>query len=156
MTSALPYVEIFTDGACSPNPGLGGWGAVLVSPSHGNHTREISGAEADTTNNRMELMAAVRGLEALKRRCRVKVTTDSQYLAHAFREGWLDKWKRNGWRTVDKKPVKNADLWLELDQLTSLHDVAWEWVEGHAGHPGNERADRLAVAARERLRESLE
>jgi ribonuclease HI len=150
-----PYVEIFTDGACSPNPGVGGWGAILVSPQHDNHTREISGAEVEATNNRMELTAAVRALAALKRPCRVKLTTDSQYLSQAFREGWLDRWKRNGWRTRDRQPVKNEDLWRELDRVASIHEVTWEWVEGHAGHPENELADRLAVAAREHLRTNL-
>lgn len=149
---ALPYVEIYTDGACSPNPGLGGWAAILVSPSHDGHTREISGAEPDTTNNRMELTGVVEGLRALKRPCRVKVTTDSQYVSRAFTEGWLAKWKRSGWKTADRKPVKNRDLWVELDRLQQRHEVTWEWVEGHAGHPENERADRLAVAAREKLR----
>jgi ribonuclease HI len=150
-----PYVEVYTDGACSPNPGIGGWGAILVSPAHGNHTSEISGAEVESTNNRMELTAAVRALEALRRPCRVKLTTDSQYVSQAFREGWLERWKLNGWRTKDRKPVKNDDLWRELDRLAATHEVTWEWVEGHAGHPQNERADRLAVEARERLRADL-
>ena len=149
----LPYVEIYTDGACSPNPGLGGWAAMLVSPAHNNHTKEISGAEADTTNNRMELTAVVQGLRALNRPCRVKVTTDSQYISRAFTEGWLENWKRKGWQTKDKKPVKNQDLWRELDHLTGVHQVEWEWVKGHAGHRMNERADRLAVEAREALRD---
>ena len=144
-----PQVEIHTDGACSPNPGLGGWGAVLVSPAHGGFTRELSGGESDTTNNRMELTAAIRGLEALKRPCNVKLFTDSQYLAQAFRSGWIEGWKRNGWRTSDKKPVKNVDLWHRLDELTTHHRVEWCWVKGHAGDPQNERADALAVAARE-------
>lgn len=148
----LPYVEAYTDGACSPNPGLGGWAAILVFPAHAHHTRELSGAEPDTTNNRMELMAAVEGLRALKRPCHVKVTTDSQYISRAFTEGWMENWKRKGWKTKDKKPVKNKDLWLELDELVGIHTVEWEWVRGHDGHPQNERADELAVRAREGLR----
>jgi len=154
LSPALPYVEVYTDGACSPNPGLGGWAAILVSPAHDNHTREISGAEPDTTNNRMELTGVVEGLRALTRPCRVRVTTDSQYVSKAFTEGWLENWKRKGWKTKDKKPVKNQDLWRELDRLTGIHQVQWEWVRGHEGHPQNERADRLAVEAREALRDS--
>ncbi|TNE84323.1 MAG: ribonuclease HI [Deltaproteobacteria bacterium] len=149
--SGQPYVEIYTDGACSPNPGLGGWGAVLVSPAH-DHVREISGAEPDTTNNRMELTAVVEGLRALKRPCRVRVTTDSRYVANAFTQGWLAGWKRKGWKTANKDPVKNRDLWESLDSLVQQHQVEWQWVKGHAGHPRNERADALAVAAREALR----
>jgi len=144
-------VEIFTDGACSPNPGLGGWGAILIAPDHGDRCKEISGAEPDSTSNRMELTAAIRALQALKGPCRVKLTTDSQYLCQAFRAGWLEGWKRNGWRTASKQPVKNQDLWQELDQLTAEHEVTWVWVKGHADHPDNERADALAVAAREAL-----
>ncbi|MBT9558570.1 MAG: ribonuclease HI [Myxococcales bacterium] len=145
-------VLLYTDGACSPNPGLGGWGAVLISPEQGQR-KTLSGAEPDTTNNRMELLAAIRGLEALKFPCRVELTTDSQYLCQAFKAGWLTKWKANGWKTSAKEPVKNEDLWRALDQLTELHDVEWHWVKGHAAHPENEEADRLAVAARERLRD---
>jgi ribonuclease HI len=133
-------VEIFTDGACSPNPGPGGWGAIL---RYGRHEREIYGGESATTNNRMELMAAIRGLESLTRPSEVDVHTDSQYLRRGITE-WLPQWKRNGWMTRDKKPVKNADLWRRLDSVTQGHQVRWFWVKGHAGHPGNERADELA------------
>lgn len=151
MNSELPYVEIYTDGACSPNPGPGGWAAILVYPERNSFTKEIYGAEPDTTNNRMELTAAVRGLQALRRPCKVRLVTDSQYLSQAFREGWLQKWKGNGWRTSNKKSVKNIDLWELLYQLASRHEISWEWVEGHSGHAENERADKLAVAARESL-----
>ncbi len=145
--SGFPHVELYTDGACSPNPGLGGWGAILISPAHNRHTRELSGAQPDTTNNRMELTAVVEGLRALKRPCSVRVTTDSQYISKAFTNGWLDKWKRNNWQTA-RGSVKNQDLWRELDHLTTVHRVQWQWVKGHAGHPQNDRADELAVAAR--------
>jgi ribonuclease HI len=136
----LSRVEIFTDGACRGNPGLGGWGAVL---RYGGRERELYGGEPGTTNNRMELTAAIRALEALKRRCRVSLYTDSQYV----REGittWLPDWKRRDWRTAARKPVKNRDLWQRLDELAAAHDVDWHWVRGHAGHPENERADALA------------
>jgi ribonuclease HI len=146
-----PFVEIYTDGACSPNPGVGGWAAILVSPDHPEKPRELSGAEPATTNNRMELTAAVRGLEALKRSCKVQLTTDSEYVQKAFTEGWLARWQRNGWKTASKKPVANADLWRELVRLTQLHDVSWHWVRGHAEHPMNSRCDELAVAARLQL-----
>ncbi len=133
-------VEIFTDGSCSPNPGPGGWGAIL---RYGPHEREMHGGEPATTNNRMEIMAAIRGLESLTRPSEVHVHTDSQYLRRGITE-WLPQWKRNGWTTRDKKPVKNADLWQRLDSATRPHQVRWFWVKGHAGHPGNERADELA------------
>lgn len=133
-------VEIFTDGACSPNPGPGGWGTIL---RYGHHQREIYGGEASTTNNRMEIMAAIRGLESLTRPSEVHVHTDSQYLRRGITE-WLSQWKRNGWMTRDKRPVKNADLWKRLDLAARGHQVQWFWVKGHAGHPGNERADELA------------
>ena len=133
-------VEIFTDGACSPNPGPGGWGAVLL---YGRHRREIYGGAPATTNNRMEIMAAIRGLESLTRPCAVHVHTDSEYLRKGVTQ-WLPVWKRNGWNTRDKKPVKNADLWQRLDEVSRGHQVQWFWVKGHAGHPGNERADELA------------
>jgi len=135
-----PEVVIFTDGACSGNPGPGGWGAILMS---GSHRKEIRGGEAMTTNNRMELIAAISALEALKRPSLVHLHTDSNYL----REGittWIHGWKRNGWRTADRKPVKNAELWQRLDDLRQRHTVHWHWVKGHAGHPENERADELA------------
>ncbi len=133
-------VEIFTDGACSPNPGPGGWGAVLL---YGRHRREIYGGAAATTNNRMEIMAAIRGLESLTRPSEVHVHTDSEYLRKGITQ-WLAVWKRNGWNTRDKKPVKNADLWQRLDAVSRGHQVQWFWVKGHAGHPENERADELA------------
>ena len=151
MTDNRPTVEIYTDGACSPNPGLGGWGAILISPAHGAR-REISGGEADTTNNRMELLAAIKGLQLLNRPCNVDLYTDSQYLSEAFLGGRLERWKTNGWRTSSKKPVLNADLWQELDRLSKIHDLHWHWVRGHSNHPENERADQLAVAGREALR----
>ena len=133
-------VEIYTDGACKGNPGAGGWGALLIS---GPHTREIYGGEAATTNNRMELMAVIRALEALKRPSRVRLHTDSQYVQLGISR-WIHAWKKNGWRTADKKAVKNSDLWRELDELAAQHDIEWLWVKGHAGDDGNERADALA------------
>jgi ribonuclease HI len=136
-------VHIFTDGACKGNPGPGGWGAVLV---WGDHRKHLSGGERDTTNNRMELMAAIEGLKALKRECPVILTTDSQYVRKGITE-WIHGWQRNGWRTADKKPVKNADLWQLLLEETKRHHITWEWVKGHSGHPENEEADRLACEA---------
>lgn len=133
-------VEIWTDGACSGNPGPGGWGAVL---RYGDREKELFGGERDTTNNRMELMAAIRALEALKRPSRVSLTTDSTYVRSGITE-WINGWKRNGWRTAAKKPVKNADLWRRLDEAIKPHRVDWHWVRGHTGHPENERADELA------------
>jgi ribonuclease HI len=133
-------VEIFTDGACSPNPGPGGWGAIL---RYGRHEREIYGGDPDTTNNRMEIMAAIQGLENLTRPATVHVTTDSVYLRKGITE-WLPRWKLNGWQTRDRKPVKNADLWMRLEAATDGHELEWFWVKGHAGHPENERADELA------------
>ncbi|SFF43574.1 ribonuclease HI [Fontimonas thermophila] len=131
---------IHTDGACKGNPGPGGWGAVL---EFNGHTRRLKGGEAQTTNNRMELTAAIRALEALKEPCRVTVFTDSVYLMQGLTE-WLPGWKARGWRTADNKPVKNQDLWMRLDAAAARHVVEWRWVKGHAGHPGNEEADRLA------------
>jgi ribonuclease HI len=133
-------VDIYTDGACKGNPGAGGWGAMLES---GGKTREIYGGEPHTTNNRMELTAVIRALEALKRRCRVRLHTDSQYVQLGI-SAWIHDWKKRKWRTADKKPVKNEDLWKRLDELAAMHDVEWIWVRGHAGHVGNERADELA------------
>jgi ribonuclease HI len=133
-------VTVFTDGACRGNPGPGGWGALLQT---GTAEKELWGGEANTTNNRMELTAVIRALEALKRPVAVRVLTDSQYVQKGISQ-WIRNWKKNGWRTTDKKPVKNADLWQRLDALASQHDIAWIWVKGHAGHPGNERADSLA------------
>ena len=137
-------VEIYSDGACRGNPGPGGWGALLRA-SRGAQVveKELYGGEAATTNNRMELTAVIRALEALKRRSRVKLYTDSQYVKKGISE-WVHDWKRRGWRTADKKPVKNIDLWQELDALAALHEIEWHWVKGHAGHPENERADALA------------
>ena len=135
-----PEVEIFTDGACSGNPGPGGWGAILRMAGK---ERELSGGEPATTNNRMELMAVIAGLEALQRPCKVRLTTDSKYVLDGATK-WIKGWKRNGWKTADKKPVKNVDLWQRLDVAMKEHDVRWHWVKGHAGHPENERADQLA------------
>jgi ribonuclease HI len=147
-----PVVHLYSDGACSPNPGKGGWGAVLLMPGRSEARRELSGAEPQTTNNRMELMGALEGLRALKKPCRVEVYTDSQYVRNAFERGWLTNWKRNGWKTREKEPVANRDLWEELDRLTGLHEVRWHWVKGHADNVENNRADALAVQARESLR----
>ncbi len=136
-------VEIYTDGACRGNPGVGGWGALLRS---GAHEKEIRGAEAHTTNNRMELTAVIRALEALRRPIRVRLYTDSEYVRRGITE-WLGAWKARGWRTADRKPVKNQDLWLRLDELVAPHRIEWHWVPGHAGVEGNERVDRLANEA---------
>lgn len=133
-------VEIYTDGACKGNPGVGGWGALLRS---GGHVRELFGGELQTTNNRMELLAVIRALEALKRRCTVRLHTDSKYVQQGISE-WIHAWKKRGWKTADRKPVKNEDLWRQLDELAAGHDIEWLWVKGHAGHDGNERADALA------------
>jgi ribonuclease HI len=133
-------VQIWTDGACSGNPGPGGWGALLV---WGDHEKELSGGEALTTNNRMELIAAIRAMQALKRPSSIDLHTDSAYLRNGITT-WLESWKARGWRTADKKPVKNLELWQELEAAIERHDVAWHWVKGHAGEPGNERADALA------------
>lgn len=138
--SALEHVEIYTDGACSGNPGPGGWGALL---SYKGTTKEICDGEVLTTNNRMELFAAIAALETLKRPAQVKLNTDSTYLRDGITK-WIHNWKRNGWRTSDKKPVKNADLWQRLEKAIEIHEVSWHWVKGHAGHDGNERADELA------------
>jgi len=133
-------VEIFTDGACRGNPGQGGWGALL---RFNGTEKELYGGENDTTNNRMELMAAIKALEALTRPCKVIITTDSQYVRKGITE-WMHNWKKNGWKTANKKPVKNKDLWQELDEKLHSHDIEWHWVKGHSGHPENERADELA------------
>lgn len=139
----MDRVEIHTDGACRGNPGPGGWGAVL---RFGTHEKELYGAEADTTNNRMELTAAIQALAALTRPCPVLLVTDSEYVRKGISE-WLPAWKRRGWKTADKKPVKNLDLWQRLEQVAQGHQVEWRWIKGHAGHPDNERADRLANRA---------
>lgn len=141
----MKHVKIYTDGACSGNPGPGGWGAIL---RHGETDRELSGGAADTTNNRMELMAAISSLKALKTPCKVDLYTDSSYVRDGI-NGWINGWKRNGWKTAARKPVKNADLWQELDSARNGHEVTWHWVKGHAGHPENERADELARTAME-------
>jgi len=136
----LDRVVIYTDGACRGNPGPGGWGALL---SFGDHEKELFGGEAETTNNRMELMAAIQGLSALKRGCRVDLFTDSQYVRLGITQ-WLENWKRKGWKTANRKPVKNQDLWQALDSEAARHEIHWHWVKGHAGDEGNERADALA------------
>jgi len=133
-------IYIYSDGACKGNPGAGGWGALLVTDGH---RKEICGGEANTTNNRMEMTAVIRALESLKRPSTVEVHTDSQYVQKGISE-WMAGWKRRNWRTADGKPVKNQDLWLQLDALSQLHRIEWKWVRGHAGHPENERADELA------------
>jgi ribonuclease HI len=143
-----PQVVIYSDGACSGNPGPGGWGAVMIS---GEHVRDICGGEPATTNNRMELMAAIQALEALKKPCKVELHTDSTYVMKGISE-WIHGWKKRGWLTADRKPVKNDDLWRRLDVARGKHDVTWKWVKGHAGHPLNERADALA---RRGLKEAL-
>ncbi|MCC6950995.1 MAG: ribonuclease HI [Phycisphaerales bacterium] len=150
MTHARPHVELFTDGACSGNPGPGGWAYILRHPSSG-ATREASGAEPDTTNNRMELRAVIEGLRALTQPGLVDLTSDSQYVLKGMKE-WLDAWKRRGWKTADKKPVKNQDLWETLDELRTLHEIRFHWIRGHNEHPENERCDQLAVAAYRSLR----
>ncbi|MDQ0316155.1 ribonuclease HI [Amorphus orientalis] len=143
-------VQIHTDGACSGNPGPGGWGAILEWRGK---IRELNGGEPETTNNRMELQAAIEALGALKRRSEVDLYTDSQYVRGGI-TGWIHNWRRNGWKTAGKKPVKNADLWQTLDELTRKHDVTWHWVRGHAGDPRNERADELARAGIDAVREA--
>ena len=138
----MKHVDIFTDGACSGNPGPGGWAAVL---RFGAHEKELSGGEAQTTNNRMELTAVLQALLALKEPCEVTVTSDSKYVTDAISKGWAQSWKRNGWRKADKSPAMNADLWQQLLEVLSQHKVTFCWVHGHQGHPENERCDKLAV-----------
>ncbi|MCC7548162.1 MAG: ribonuclease HI [Burkholderiales bacterium] len=133
-------VDIFTDGACKGNPGPGGWGVLMRSAGH---VKELHGGEPATTNNRMELTAVIRALQALRRPCRVRLHTDSKYVQQGI-SVWIHDWKRRGWKTADRKPVKNVDLWTQLDQLVAMHEIEWIWVRGHAGHEGNERADQLA------------
>ena len=142
-------VEIYTDGACSGNPGPGGWAALL---RYGESERTISGAQPDTTNNRMELLAAISALRELKRHCKVILFTDSQYVKNGITE-WIKDWKKREWKTASKKPVKNVDLWQQLDELAELHDIEWHWVEGHNGHPENEQVDKLARDAIKMLSE---
>ena len=151
MAATDTEIEIFTDGACLGNPGPGGWGVLLRWRGT---EKELSGGEIETTNNRMELMAAIQGLEALKRPGRVVLTTDSTYVKDGITK-WIHNWKRNGWRTAAKKPVKNADLWQRLDQAISGHEVDWRWVKGHAGHAENERVDELASLAAAQKRDAL-
>ena len=150
----MAELHAFTDGACSGNPGPGGWGVVLEARRGGElvKTRELSGGESLTTNNRMELMAAIRALEALERPSTITISTDSRYLRDGI-TGWIHGWKRNGWKTSGKKPVKNEDLWRRLDEAAARHRVHWEWLKGHAGHPQNERADELARAEIRAMRE---
>ena len=143
----MDKIEIFTDGACRGNPGPGGWGAILRC---GDREKELYGSERETTNNRMELMAAIAALEALTRPCDVIVTTDSQYVRKGITE-WLSQWKRRGWKTADKKPVKNQDLWMRLEEATHRHTIRWLWIKGHSGHEENERADGLANRAIEEM-----
>lgn len=139
----MKFVELFTDGACSGNPGKGGWGAIL---RYKGHEKELCGGEMQTTNNRMELTAVIRGLQALKEPCRVLLTSDSKYVIDAITQGWVYSWRRNGWRKADKKPALNVDLWETLLPLLETHQVEFVWVKGHQGHPENERCDKMAVA----------
>jgi ribonuclease HI len=148
LPAELPQVEIFTDGACKGNPGPGGWGVLIRM---GSNEKELSGAENPSTNNRMELMAAIQGLEALTRPCRVTLSTDSMYVKDGITK-WVHNWQRNGWRTADRKPVKNAELWQALCKATERHRIEWKWVKGHSGHSENERVDQLACAAAEGVR----
>ncbi len=150
-----PLVHIYTDGACSPNPGIGGWAAVLISPQHDNYRKELSDAEEQSTNNRMELTAVIRGLESLKFPCEVKLHTDSKYIQQAFTKKWIETWKKNGWMTKNRKPVLNQDLWKALSFLTETHDVEWIWVKGHSSNEENNRCDELAVQARKELANRL-
>lgn len=148
----MKYIELFTDGACSGNPGPGGWGVVL---RYQGHEKELCGGDRNTTNNRMELTAAIMGLSALKEPCKVRLVTDSKYVADGITKGWAQSWQKNGWKKADKKPALNPDLWEKLLQLVKQHDVTIEWVKGHAGHPENERCDRLAVDFYKKLQENL-
>ncbi len=149
----MKNVNIYTDGACSGNPGVGGWGTIL---EYNGKEKELSGAEAQTTNNRMELTAVIAGLQALKEPCKVTLYSDSQYVVNAVNLGWVCAWKKNGWKKADKKPALNVDLWEILLTLLQTHDVTFVWVRGHDGHPQNERCDKLAVAAWTNLKETLE
>ena len=143
ISAAMKQVTLYTDGACSGNPGPGGWGAILL---HGDHEKELSGGEKETTNNRMEMTAVIEGLRALKSACKVDIYTDSTYVKDGM-TSWLAGWKARGWKTAAKKPVKNQDLWMAMDEQVQRHQVSWHWVKGHSGDPMNERADALAVAA---------
>lgn len=146
----MKKIEIFTDGACSGNPGVGGWGAIL---RFGEYQKELSGGEKNTTNNRMELTAVIEALKALKEPCEVVITTDSKYVSDAVTLGWAENWRKNGWKKADKKPALNTDLWEQLLELLSQHKVTFNWVKGHAGHPENERCDQLAVSYYQNLKE---
>ncbi len=150
MTETRDKVVIYTDGGCSPNPGPGAWAAVLISPAHGNAEKELSGFDRDSTNNRMEMTAAIEALASLRRPCKVTLYTDSQYLKKAFTDGWLKKWLANGWKSAGKKPVKNIDLWKKLVDLTGLHTVDWRWVRGHSDNRHNERCDEMVRREREK------
>lgn len=149
MITNSKITEIFTDGACLGNPGKGGWAALL---KYGDVTKEISGAEKNTTNNRMEMMAVIQALKALKRPAKVIITTDSQYVAKGV-SSWINKWRENNWKTSSKKPVKNVDLWQELDSLMKMHEVKWVWVKGHNGHKENEKCDQMAKIAAQNLKD---
>lgn len=146
----MKKIEIFTDGACSGNPGKGGWGAIL---RFGEYQKELSGGEKNTTNNRMELIAVIEALKALKEPCEVVITTDSKYVSDAVTLGWAENWRKNGWKKADKKPALNADLWEQLLELLAQHKVTFNWVKGHAGHIENERCDQLAVSYYQNLKE---
>lgn len=146
-----PSIEIYTDGACSPNPGTGGWGAVLISPAHNNHRKELSGATPNTTNNRMELMAVIEALQALKKTCHVQLYTDSKYIQQAFEKRWVQKWQKNGWMGGNRQPIANQDLWKKLMGLSHSHEIEWLWIKGHSDHKENDRCDALAVQARKAL-----
>lgn len=146
----MKKVELYTDGACRGNPGPGGWGAILVY--HGKE-KELSGGEASTTNNRMELMAAIAGMSALREPCEIVLTSDSKYLVDAINKGWLASWKRSGWRKADKSALLNVELWQKIDSLLEIHDVSFVWVHGHTGHPYNERCDALATAYADKFKE---
>ncbi len=143
MSDNIKYIEIYTDGACKGNPGIGGWGAILI---YKDHVKEISGFESDTTNNIMELTAVIKALESLKEECHVVLTTDSNYVKDGITD-WINNWKLNGWKTANKQPVKNKELWIMLDSLSKKHIIDWKWVKGHSGHLENERADQLANEA---------
>ena len=145
----MKHVDIYTDGACRGNPGVGGWGAILV---YGNKEKEMSGGESETTNNRMELMAAIAAMEALREPCDVTLTSDSKYLTDAINKGWLSSWKQNGWKKADKKPVLNVELWERIDRLLQIHTVRFVWVHGHQGHAYNERCDVLATTYADSLK----
>ena len=143
MDNQLKYVEVYTDGACKGNPGVGGWGAILV---YKDNMKEICGKDENTTNNIMELTAVIKALDSLREECHVVLTTDSNYVKDGITD-WIKKWIINGWKTANKKPVKNKELWVQLDQLVSQHTITWKWIKGHSGHPQNERADALANEA---------